>query len=218
MPAPTTAAHSTEAVRIEFDRQVQRLVELDYPALLATTESRLRTALQPLVRAAAALDASTAVAGDDHVPFVIVVPAVPVADAAQRMTLKCKPATLMLAAGELDRFTPIPGATVPTGVGYLLADIDTGSEFCGVRPADALPVITARDRTPLTIGEGVALVTQRPDMLRKNKCFSLLASRCGDKRVPAIWISAGAPKLGWCWDGNPHTWLGAASAGARVAG
>ena len=50
------------------------------------------------------------------------------------------------------------------------------------------------------------------------KVRPLLASRCGDKRVPAIWISAGAPKLGWCWDGNPHTWLGAASAGARVAG
>jgi hypothetical protein len=54
-------------------------------------------------------------------------------------------------------------------------------------------------------------------MLRKNKCFSLLASRCGDKRVPAIWISGKAPKLGWCWAGNPHSWLGSASAGARLA-
>ena len=31
-----------------------------------------------------------------------------------------------------------------------------------------------------------------------------------------MWISERAPKLGWCWDGNPHTWLGIASAGARV--
>ncbi|MDT4956784.1 MAG: hypothetical protein QOF87_3815 [Pseudonocardiales bacterium] len=202
----------------EFERQVQVVVDLGYPVLADMTEPDFRAALAPLGAVADRIAQETTVAADDHVPFVIVVPAVPVADAAQRMTLKGKPATLMLAADELDRFTPIPAASVPTGLGYLLVDVDTGTEFCGVRPADALPVITVRGRTPLTIAEGVALVTQRPDMLRKNKCFSLLASRCGDKRVPAIWISAGAPKLGWCWDGNPHTWLGAASAGARVAG
>ncbi|WP_407937642.1 DUF5701 family protein [Mycobacteroides franklinii] len=35
-------------------------------------------------------------------------------------------------------------------------------------------------------------------------------------RVPAIWISDGRPKLGWCWDRNPHTWLGMASCRGRV--
>ena len=45
----------------------------------------------------------------------------------------------------------------------------------------------------------------------------LAGSRCGDRRVPALWISEGAPKLGWCWAGNPHTWLGTASAGSRTA-
>ncbi|MGQ0669203.1 MAG: DUF5701 family protein [Actinomycetota bacterium] len=24
------------------------------------------------------------------------------------------------------------------------------------------------------------------------------------------------PRLGWCWAGNPHTWLGSASCGAGV--
>ena len=42
----------------------------------------------------------------------------------------------------------------------------------------------------------------------------LSGSRRGDRRVPAMWISARAPKLGWCWDGNPHDWLGVASAGS----
>ena len=45
----------------------------------------------------------------------------------------------------------------------------------------------------------------------------LSGSRRGDRRVPAMWISAKAPKLGWCWDGNPHDWLGVASAGSRLA-
>jgi hypothetical protein len=46
-----------------------------------------------------------------------------------------------------------------------------------------------------------------------------------DARTPAIWISNGtgrdgranrdAPKVGWCWAGNRHTWLGFASASHR---
>jgi hypothetical protein len=45
--------------------------------------------------------------------------------------------------------------------------------------------------------------------------------------APAVWISNGtrrdgaarrnAPKVGWCWAGNRHTWLGFASAAAQVA-
>ncbi|GAA3754239.1 hypothetical protein GCM10022402_36140 [Salinactinospora qingdaonensis] len=76
--------------------------------------------------------------------------------------------------------------------------------------------ITEQDRTPLTIGEGIAFITHYPDSLRKNNCFSLVGSRCGDRRVPALWISKGAPKLGWCWAGNPHTWLGSASCAGRA--
>jgi hypothetical protein len=63
------------------------------------------------------------------------------------------------------------------------------------------------------------LVTQFPGILVKNHCFMLSGSRRtalpGDRRVPALWISERAPKLGWCWDGNPHDWLGVASAGRR---
>ena len=29
--------------------------------------------------------------------------------------------------------------------------------------------------------------------------------------------NAGAPKVGWCWAGNRHTWLGFASARTRSA-
>ena len=46
-----------------------------------------------------------------------------------------------------------------------------------------------------------------------------------DTRTPALWISNGtgrdgkerrnAPKVGWCWAGNRHTWLGFASAAER---
>jgi hypothetical protein len=48
-----------------------------------------------------------------------------------------------------------------------------------------------------------------------------------DSRTPALWLSngsgrdgterRGAPKVGWCWAGNRHTWLGFASAAGRTA-
>lgn len=92
-------------------------------------------------------------------------------------------------------------------------DVDTGTASLNMPPDDALAMIRREGRTPLTLEEGIALITQFPDRLRKNRCFSLVGSRSGDRRVPALWISQGRPKLGWCWAGNPHTWLGSASFG-----
>ena len=117
---------------------------------------------------------------------------------------------------ELARFLPIDGVELPDGPAYLLVDVDTGHETRNVRPDDALVSIRAAGRSPLTIEEGIAVVTHHPETIARNDGWSLLASRCGDRRVAALWISKGAPKLGWCWAGNPHTWLGSASCAARV--
>ncbi len=117
----------------------------------------------------------------------------------------------------LSPYRPTEHVSLPDPAAYLLLDVDRGEEFRGVRPEEALPVILGRGRTPLTIEEGVAVVTHAPRMLERNRCFMLSGSRRGDRRVPAMWISERAPKLGWCWDGNPHDWLGVASAGGRLA-
>ena len=97
-------------------------------------------------------------------------------------------------------------------------------------PNEALPAITERGRTPLTINEGISWLLQEPKVLEPNHCFMTIGSRkpkgAGlDARTPAIWISGGtghdgparrgAPKVGWCWAGNRHTWLGFASARRR---
>ncbi len=101
---------------------------------------------------------------------------------------------------------------------YLLVDIDRGKDNANMPPDEALCMIEKENRSPLTIDEGVAIVTHYPEFLMRNNCFSLLASRCrGDRRVPALWIdSEKKPRLGWCWAGNPHTWLGSASCRKRV--
>jgi hypothetical protein len=120
-------------------------------------------------------------------------------------------------ADDLARFTPV--VEVPPAryeARYTLVDVDTGHDLLNVTPDEAYEVLAAANRSPLTIEEGIALILQHPDVLRTHNAFSLLGSRCGDRRVPALWLSKGRPRLGWCWAGNPHTWLGSASCATRI--
>lgn len=117
---------------------------------------------------------------------------------------------------ELGEFEPIASVEIPPKPIYSLVDVDLGGESRNVTPEEALKDILTRGRSPLTIEEGIALMLQQPGAIEKNWGFSLAGSRRGDQRVPAFWVSEGRPKLGWCWDRNPHTWLGTASCAARV--
>jgi len=209
--------------------QADRLVELGYPALAGLDEAAFRAVVAPLEAAlpsalpAALPPGPEALPGTATLPFVLVVTrdlvrpedTVPLL----RLAGGTKPGVVDRNHGQDDLagYHPLPELEVPAVSAYLLLGVERGEEFCGVKPADALPVIRGRGRTPLTIDEGVAVVTHAPQLLEKNRCFMLSGSRRHDRRVPALWISERAPKLGWCWDGNPHSWLGVASAAGRAA-
>ena len=62
----------------------------------------------------------------------------------------------------------------------------------------------------------MAIWRMHPESIAVNDGISLAASTRGDRRVPAIWISKSRPKLGWCFAGTPHTWLGTASCIGRI--
>ncbi len=207
----------------KFEAQLDRLIGLGYPALAGLAESDFISRLAPLAELAGGLEERSGLDGPGRAAYVIVVTralvdpydTVPLL----RLVGSAKPGVVDRnhAPGDLATYSPLAELAVPEAPAYLLVDVERGEEFCGVRPQEALPVIRARGRTPLTIDEGIALVTHAPYLLESNKCFMLSGSRRGDRRVPAMWISERAPKLGWCWDGNPHTWLGVASAGARTS-
>jgi hypothetical protein len=110
----------------------------------------------------------------------------------------------------------IPEVALPDAASYRVIDFDAGAGFFSVTPEVALPQILARGRSPLTIEEGIAVLLSSPEVLTGQNAFSLLGSRRGDRRVPALWLSGGRPRLGWCWAGAPHSWLGAASCIERV--
>ena len=68
---------------------------------------------------------------------------------------------------------------------------------------------------PLTLEEGLAIATQHPEWLLEKNGFNLLGSRSADGRVPSIWMSQNAPRLGAVWPNSRHTWLGNAYCTAR---
>jgi hypothetical protein len=143
-----------------------------------------------------------------------------------------KPGFVVADMSDVDDFAPIPSVTVPDEPLYLLTDPDRGDAMANWSPDEALPAIADAGRTPLTLTEGLHWLLQRPDVLARGHCFMTIGSRRRrpdgslDARTPAVWISNGtgrdgaahrnAPKVGWCWAGNRHTWLGFASAADRL--
>jgi hypothetical protein len=202
----------------EFDRQVRTLIDKGYPELAGLASDAFRRLVAALREVAVARAPTLAAPIRARVPFVLVVDqARAPADRTMPLTaLKTKPGFADFAPDDIARFRPIEEVSVPDGPAYLVFDVDRGAESLNVTPDKALTTILEQGRTPLTVAEGIAFITHFPESLEKNNCFSLVGSRCGDRRVPALWISKGAPKLGWCWAGNPHTWLGSASCAGRA--
>ena len=177
----------------EFDRQA---AALGLPAAVA----------EPLREAASLAEAGA----PGRIPFLLVAPAPPLEALAG-----IDGAFAVMDADDLARWAPVAGVRVPAAPAYLLLDVDLGDATRGVTPDDALALLAADERSPLTLDEGIALVTHHPEVIARNRGVQFPGSRCGDRRVTAIWLSERRRKLGWCWAGNPHTWLGMASCAAR---
>jgi Family of unknown function (DUF5701) len=193
-----------EMLTLDFDEQVAALVRRG----VVDEEHGLRSMLEP-ARPATPAPRSVLTPSRDVVPVAI---------AASRVERRGRPVVLgQLTPEDLDAFVPIDAVKVPDAPAYLAIDVDLGADYRNVRPEDALRNILAAGRSPLTLDEGIALVLQQPEVIAANWGFSMAGSRRGDQRVPAFWISQGRPKLGWCWDRNPHTWLGTASCSHRAA-
>jgi hypothetical protein len=212
------ATEDRGSVRAEFDRQVENLITKGYPRLAGMRPVEFLARVDPLADRISELAGSNGRTPGAGIPFVVVVNG----DVARRdetiglVERREKPAVSVLEPDDLRRFEPIDGLDLPAGSLYLMVDVDTGGDTRNVTPNIALEMIKDRGRSPLTVDEGIALLTHYPEAVARNAGFSLLGSRCGDRRVTAMWISDGRPKLGWCWAGNPHTWLGSASCAGRL--
>jgi hypothetical protein len=209
-----------EQLRTEFDYQANNLLQKGYPEAADVSAEGFLKHIEPLKEKIGELTLTEIDLEKGQLPFVIVVRSdlIPVEKAMSLVEREGKNGLTKLYPREPKDFDVVDGVRIPNGMAYLLVDIDRGKETINITPGEALQMIKNGNRSPLTIDEGIAIITQYPKFLMKNNCFSLLASRySGDKRVPAIWInSEKRPNLGWCWDGNPHTWLGSASCRSRI--
>lgn len=133
---------------------------------------------------------------------------------------------------DVDDFAPATAAELPGAAVYAVTAPDRGDDMRNTSPAEAEVSLMSRDRSPLTLAEGVHWALQTPSVLARNACYMTIGSRLRkatgfDSRTPALWISngtgrdgrerRGAPKAGWCWWNNRHTWLGFASGTARIS-
>jgi hypothetical protein len=210
---PQTSTAAPAAVRteadLEFDRQVDALVTAGLPGWRDLVDECCRAWLEPLRDLIPRLPDSTGI------PFVVVVPDAPVVEVLDSVQMVGGSGFTTMAADDLARFQPLSELVVPAAP-YLLLDVDPGPDALGLPPTAAAEKIAAAGRTPLTVAEGVAVLVSDHGVLRSRNCFSLLGSRAGDKRVPALWVSARRPRLGWCYQGAPHSWLGSASSAGRL--
>ncbi|MEU6946243.1 DUF5701 family protein [Streptomyces sp. NPDC046316] len=142
-----------------------------------------------------------------------------------------KPGFVVVDMPDVDDFAPLDTVELPDAPLYLVSGVDRGDHMSNWSPDEALPALAKEDRTPLLLSEGIHWVLQQPAALERNLCFMTIGSRLRkangafDARTPAIWISNGtgrdgrerrnAPKVGWCWWNNRHTWLGFASTTGR---
>lgn len=143
-----------------------------------------------------------------------------------------KPGFVVEDMADVDHFAPYT-VQVPEAPLYLVRGLDRGDHLANWSPDEALPELTQNGRTPLLLTEGIHWVLQQPGALERNRCFMTIGSRLRkpngtyDSRTPAVWISNGtgrdgrerrnAPKIGWCWWRNRHTWLGFGSTTGRDA-
>ena len=200
----------------QLSEQVDRLIELGVHELGGLSSAELAAA-----------------AADDVEGAVLAVrpERVPASQLAPLLTRDGKNGFVVIDMTDVDQFSSIDEAAAPDSPLYLVRDVDRGDSMCGWSPEEALPAIIAARRSPLTLTEGIYWLLQQPEALERNHCFMTIGSRLRkpdkrlDARTPAIWISngtgrdgrpnRGAPKVGWCWAGNRHTWLGFASAARR---
>ncbi|CAD5914223.1 MULTISPECIES: DUF5701 family protein [Streptomyces] len=223
---PETAP-ATSTVRPELPAlpaQAERLIELGVHELAGLTATELRA----FARNAGGTDDSV----DGERTLLAVHPdRAPASALAPLLRREEKPGFVVTDMPDVDLFTPLEDLALPDAPLYLLTGIDRGDQMANWSPNEALPALVQQGRTPLVLTEGIHWVLQQPAALERNHCFMTIGSRLRkangalDARTPAIWISNGtgrdggerrnAPKVGWCWAGNRHTWLGFASATGR---
>ncbi|QGV82293.1 DUF5701 family protein [Streptomyces ficellus] len=226
--APITGVTALPSLTV----QAERLIERGVHEVAGIAAADLRAFAETAETADAAEAGAATEAGSGGRTLLALHPdRVPASALAPLLRRDDKPGFVVVDMPDADDFAPLDGLELPDAPFYLVTGLDRGDHMANWSPDEALPALTEEGRTPLLLTEGIHWVLQQPEVLERNHCFMTIGSRLRkangtlDARTPAIWISNGtgrdgrerrnAPKVGWCWAGNRHTWLGFGSATGR---
>ena len=181
----------------EASRQLDRIVALGYADVADMSEDAFRALAQPLI---AALEHSD-LGGD-----ILLIPTrelVSPESLIARTSINRMAGFTTMPPRDIASFLPQDGFTPPEGPFYLVVEPHTGTCYINREPDVARKLIDSDERLPLTLEEGLAIATQHPEWLLEKNGFNLLGSRSADGRVPSIWMSQNAPRLGAVWPNSP---------------
>ena len=189
--------------------QLDRIVALGYPDVADMSASAFRALAQPLIQALEDTDLGA---------NILLVPTrelVTPESLIARTSINRMAGFTTMPPRDIVSFLPQDGFEPPEGPFYLVVDPHTGTAYINREPDVARKLIDSDDRIPLTLEEGLAIATQHPDWLMVKNGFNLLGSSSNDGRVPSVWMSQNAPRLGAVWPNSRHTWLGNAYCARR---
>ncbi|AKV55669.1 hypothetical protein BACT_1359 [Bifidobacterium actinocoloniiforme DSM 22766] len=193
----------------EAVRQLDRIVALGYPDVADLSAAAFRSLAAPLISVLEQVDLG------DKILLVPTRELVTPESLIARTSIGRMAGFTTMPPRDIASFLPQDGFEPPEGPFYIVVEPHTGSRYTNREPDVARKLIDSDDCLPLTLEEGLAIATQHPDWLVKKNGFNLLGSRSADGRVPSIWMSQNAPRLGAVWPNSRHTWLGNAFCVAR---
>ncbi|MEK7516364.1 MAG: DUF5701 family protein [Patescibacteria group bacterium] len=199
-----------------FDRQVETLIERGYVGAAGMPRDRFRQLFATLKREALDLAATRTIEAG-HIPFVIV-PGERLLSLEKKISLielEGKRGYSTYDSSELENAEDVK---IPELLAYLIVDVENGEAMIGKSANEAARQFKKNGRSPLTVEEGVAIVTQYPEIL-KDHYLSLPGSvfEIDDGLgVANLWLREGKPELNWSWSFSAASGLGSASCGSRV--
>lgn len=195
----------------EARKQLDRLVALGYPDVADISAAAFRALARPLITALEHCDPDSDDPQRRLGTNILLIPTrelVSPESLIARTSINRMAGFTTMPPRDIASFLPQDGFEPPEGPFYLVVEPHTGTCYINREPDVARKLIDSDERTPLTLEEGLAIATQHPEWLLEKNGFNLLGSRSADGRVPSIWMSQNAPRLGAVWPNSRHTWLG----------
>lgn len=172
----------------EFIAQRERLLELDYPRMINLSRQKFLRFLNPLEKFLSGIEPKKTT-----VPFLIVIPFR--SPEAARNQMIAVGLDWKIKHGEHSTLTH-PIATNAPPRPYLMVEVDIGPTIIHASPFVAMKKIKRNKRHGLSLAEGIAVLTQRPETLKRHPLL-LTEAKDGHQGVLGLFQNIEGPWINY---------------------